>query len=361
MSTLNIEILEDIGGWWGFNFTTLKEQTRGFRGDEIVVPVNTYGGDVLEALAIYNYLKGHKANVTVKIMGYAISAGTIIAMAGDRVEMPKNGYFMIHNPWMYTAGEGADLEHDAALLRSMEKMMVGIYKQRTGQTEATIRNWMNDETWFNGKDAKKYGFVDKLTDGATYMAKLNEKAFYNLPKELVSDQNLITNQNSKEMSFLNNIIAKFGLSAKTEEEATAELEARLAKAEKVDTRLEAAESIINDEVIKAIVESGLTVADIENASAAFNKVTNLEEQVKALEIPGAYDDKEIKDQLEEAKKEIAALKEDLETKEEELKKEIAAARMSKTEGVGNNQPPSGIEMKKAMKTRVAKVKLSDEN
>lgn len=65
---------------------------------EIVVRINSGGGDVFAANAIYTRLKDNAAKITVKIDGWAASAATIVAMAGDVIEIPGNGVFMVHDP-----------------------------------------------------------------------------------------------------------------------------------------------------------------------------------------------------------------------------------------------------------------------
>lgn len=178
--TLQIEILDEIGGW-GFTFQDLLAKAKGFKGKKIRVPVNSYGGSVLDALAIYNYLKGHKAEVETHIPAFAMSAGTIIASAGDRVTMAENGFYMIHNPWSLAMGDSGELEHVADILDKMKAEMVDIYyaktKRKVGKKD--ISRMMDDETWMTAKEAFDLGFVDELTQGAKIEASFNPKAFKN--------------------------------------------------------------------------------------------------------------------------------------------------------------------------------------
>lgn len=132
--------------------------------EEIVVRINSGGGDVLAANAIYTRLRDHKATITVKIDGWAASAATIIAMAGDKIQIAKNGIFMIHDPSMtiwstYTAEE---FEKMAEQLKTVKQSIVNAYTQRTGRDEEEVSTLMTEETWWTGEEAVEEGFCDEL-------------------------------------------------------------------------------------------------------------------------------------------------------------------------------------------------------
>lgn len=132
--------------------------------DEIVVRINSGGGDVFAANAIYTRLKDHKAKITVKIDGWAASAATIIAMAGDTILIPANGVFMIHNPLMgvsgyYGAEDFVKLSEELAVIK---QSIINGYCLKTGKDEAEISALMDKETWLDGKQAVDNGFCDEL-------------------------------------------------------------------------------------------------------------------------------------------------------------------------------------------------------
>jgi len=186
--TLNIEILDDIGGW-GFTFNQLYNQAKGFKGDKIRVPVNSFGGSALEGLLIYNYLKGSGKQIETHIPTYAMSAGTIIAAAGDHVSMSNHGYYMIHNPWSVSMGDSKDMQATAEILSKIENDLVSIYFKKTGIDKEEIREMMNAETWLTSEEALEMGFVDELTEGAKIEASFDPKqfeTFANVPAEIQS-------------------------------------------------------------------------------------------------------------------------------------------------------------------------------
>lgn len=131
---------------------------------EIVVRINSPGGDVFAANAIYTRLKDHGAQITVKVDGWAASAATIIAMAGNTIKIPRNGIFMIHDPAMtvWDTFKAEDFEKMAQELKVIKQSIINAYSIKTGKTADEISQFMSDETWWTGDQAVKNGFCDEL-------------------------------------------------------------------------------------------------------------------------------------------------------------------------------------------------------
>lgn len=131
---------------------------------EIIVRINSPGGDVFAANAIYTRLKDHPANITVKIDGWAASAATIIAMAGDTIKIAKNGVFMIHDPAMtvWDTFKAEDFTKLAEELKVIKQSIVNTYAMKTGRTEQEISDFMSEESWWTGDAAVETGFCDEL-------------------------------------------------------------------------------------------------------------------------------------------------------------------------------------------------------
>ena len=131
---------------------------------EIVVRINSGGGDVFAANAIYTRLKDNAAKITVKIDGWAASAATIVAMAGDVIEIPGNGVFMVHDPSLGLLGyfNEADLAKMTEELKVVKQSIVNAYVLKTGKDAAEVAAIMAAESWFDGKQAVDAGFCDKL-------------------------------------------------------------------------------------------------------------------------------------------------------------------------------------------------------
>ena len=130
---------------------------------EIVVRINSPGGDVFAANAIYTRLKDHDAKITVKVDGWAASAATIIAMAGDTIKIPRNGVFMIHDPAMtvWDTFRAEDFEKMAQELKVIKQSIINAYSVKTGKTVDEISGFMSDETWWTGDEAVANGFCDE--------------------------------------------------------------------------------------------------------------------------------------------------------------------------------------------------------
>ena len=153
--------------WWGDEVTPRQftEELNALGNvPEIVVRINSGGGDVFAANAIYTRLKDHAAKITVKIDGWAASAATIIAMAGDVIEIPGNGVFMVHDPKMGAMGyfSAEDFKKAAAELDVIKQSIVNGYTLKTGKSAEEIAAIMSAETWYDGKQAVDAGFCDKL-------------------------------------------------------------------------------------------------------------------------------------------------------------------------------------------------------
>ena len=153
--------------WWGDEVTPRQftEELDALGAvPEIVVRINSGGGDVFAANAIYTRLKDNAAKITVKIDGWAASAATIVAMAGDVIEIPGNGVFMVHDPSMGLLGyfNEADLVKLTDEIKVIKQSIVNGYALKTGKPADEIASIMAAETWYDGKQAVKAGFCDKL-------------------------------------------------------------------------------------------------------------------------------------------------------------------------------------------------------
>lgn len=161
-----IEMYDVIGydPWDGGGITAkgVSDQLRAMRGQPVEVRVNSPGGDMFEGIAVYNVLREHDAEVTIKVMGMAASAASIIAMAGDRIEVGAASFIMIHNCWVLAIGNRLDLAETAAWLEPFDSAMAAVYAARTGRSEKDIAAWMDAETYMSGTVAVERGFADAL-------------------------------------------------------------------------------------------------------------------------------------------------------------------------------------------------------
>lgn len=163
----NIITMFDIIGedfWSGGGITAKKvaAQLRAIGDRDVEVHLNSPGGDMFEGIAIYNVLREHPKSVTVKIMGMAASAASVIAMAGDTIEIGAASFIMIHNCWVVAIGNRHDMAETAEWLEPFDTAMIDVYAARTGQDAKAIARWMDAETYMSGSTAVDRGFADGL-------------------------------------------------------------------------------------------------------------------------------------------------------------------------------------------------------
>lgn len=129
---------------------------------DIVVWLNSEGGDVFAAIEIYNMLREYRGHVTIKISALAASAASVIAMAGDEVQISVAGMIMIHNPWTQAQGDSAEMTATAKMLDEVKESIINAYEQKTHLPREEISRLMDDETWLPAKKAIELGFADKI-------------------------------------------------------------------------------------------------------------------------------------------------------------------------------------------------------
>jgi ATP-dependent protease ClpP protease subunit len=152
------------------------------KDDELLVHINSPGGYLFDGFTIHNYLRSAKARITVRIDGVAASAASIIAMAGDRVEMPENAMLFIHNPWMWATGDSRVMRKTAEDLDQMRDSAVSTYMRKAGDKldRAELVKMLDAETWINAEDSVKFGLAD-IVDEPVRAAAMFDFSKYGLP------------------------------------------------------------------------------------------------------------------------------------------------------------------------------------
>lgn len=141
------------------------EDLKKLGGKDLKLRINSPGGDVFAAQAIYNQLKSYTGNITACIDGMAASAATIITCAADKVVMPSNGIFMIHNPMCIVVDymDVPKLKKMTDRLTAVKQTIVNVYmKKCKNVAEAKLNRLMDAETWMSADEALAYGFVDEV-------------------------------------------------------------------------------------------------------------------------------------------------------------------------------------------------------
>jgi ATP-dependent Clp protease protease subunit len=165
------DIVSDRDVWiyeyFGVTYTEKNEfrsELQKYQNMPITVWIDSFGGDVFAAVGIYNALKEHNGKITVKIDGKAMSAATIIAMAGDEILISPSAIFMVHNPLTDIHGYSyeSDLRKAADVLAEVKEAIINVYQLRTGKSRNKISELMDNETYMSAKTAIKEGFADAM-------------------------------------------------------------------------------------------------------------------------------------------------------------------------------------------------------
>ena len=143
---------------------------------DVVVLLNSPGGALDEGLAIYNLLRAHPREVTVRIIGMAASAASLVAMAGDRIEIGNAAFMMVHNTQVIAAGDRHAMAEVAAFLQPVDDALADVYAARTGRDKEEVAAMMDKETWLVGDRAVEAGFADALLPADAIEEKPEEPA-----------------------------------------------------------------------------------------------------------------------------------------------------------------------------------------
>lgn len=138
-----------------------REELNSGTGD-VILYINSPGGDCFAASQIYTMLMEYKGSVTVRIDGIAASAASVIAMAGGIVEMSPTAMMMIHNPATMAWGDVSDMQKAIDVLNEVKESIINAYELKTELSRAKLSRLMNEETWMNARKARDLGFCDRI-------------------------------------------------------------------------------------------------------------------------------------------------------------------------------------------------------
>lgn len=227
--TAEIYLYDEIG-LWGITAkdfaASLKELPK---AKPITLRINSPGGSVIDGFAVYNLLKERGA-VSVKIDGLAASMASVVALAGDSVEIAENAMMMIHDPSIDTCGTSEELRATADILDKMKPGLVSAYVGKTGKSEQEVSAAMAKVTWFTAKEAVAFGLADSVGAPIQAAAKFDLRRFRNVPEAFAKAEGTPppapTTPNTPKESTMDNLMkalveAKFIPSAKLEDKEAA--------------------------------------------------------------------------------------------------------------------------------------------
>ena len=187
--------------WFGDEVTPaiFREELHAGKGD-VVLWINSPGGDCFAAAQIYNMLMDYPGSITVKIDGLAASAASVIAMAGSTVEISPVGMILVHNPMTISIGDVQEMERAIALLAEVKESIINAYEIKTGMSRAKISRLMDAETWMNAKKAVELGFADAILNGEKERPTSDEAAGLIFSRAAVTNSLLLKFGQGKQMN-----------------------------------------------------------------------------------------------------------------------------------------------------------------
>ncbi len=184
-SSAELLIFAAIGDWEDMGEVSAKGFAKSL-GDlpksvkRLDLHINSPGGSLFEASAIYSRLADHKSEKHVFIDGLAASAASIVAMVGHKIYIRSNANIMVHLPSGIVMGNADDMRKMAGALDTVTESMINIYAKRTGQERDAIRTFLSEETWMTAEQAVEHGFADEVRGVVKAAATVGEnKAIFN--------------------------------------------------------------------------------------------------------------------------------------------------------------------------------------
>ncbi|SCB69697.1 Peptidase S14 ClpP [Bacillus mycoides] len=160
-----LTVYGSIGGWFSENNAeAVRRKIQDVKAEKIHVHINSGGGSAFDGVAICNLLKQHDAEIIVHIDGWAASAASVIAMAGDKIVMPSNTMMMIHQASTIEYGNADFFEKTARDLRKIDSALAASYKKRFVGTDEELKQLLKDETWLTAEEAVALGLADEIAD-----------------------------------------------------------------------------------------------------------------------------------------------------------------------------------------------------
>ena len=301
-----IDLYGDIGDY-GLTADVLISEIRRSGTDNLILNISSLGGNVNDALQIYDFIKSFRGNVVAKITGLTASSATIISMAADTVEMSENSLFLIHNVWTPMAvGNAEDLEKSAEELRKIDDILINIYKKKTKKNKTEIASLMAEEKWLNAKEAQALGFIDKI-----YKPNMN-----------LIDSVILNKINLNKLPKLpNNVMDEFSENKKNDIMNFEKIN------EKIDTLINKVESVFDSKKeSESVVDKGELMA-------------KLDKEIEELKNLYEWQINEQSESLKVKDEEIANLKNNHETSINELKEEVEKLKANETVVVKEEDAP----------------------
>ena len=312
----DVYIYSEIGGY-DVSAKSFIDELKEIKDQNINVHINSLGGSVFDGLAIYNALRNHAKQVTTKVEGICASIASVIAMAGDKIEMAENSLLMIHNPFAMSGGDANELRKTANILDKIRNEIANIYASKSKHDAEHYIGLMDLESWFNSNESLELGLINGITQPMKIENNYDISKFENITHDKINQ--IFNHKNNIQMDEL----AKKNV-VETKENNTNEI------AKNGDSLIEKIKSLLGVNPKNAEgdeEESGAEKADWALSYEELkDRVDNLENAIHDIEEKIGMAENEV----ENAKKEI-----------ENKNVEISKLKANKTDVQPNNDPTIG--------------------
>jgi len=171
--TANVDVIGPIHTEFGINAQVFLRDITAVEAGKIRLRINTNGGSVFEGLAMFNGLRATGKHITAQVLGVAASIGSYLAMAGDKITMPKNTMMFVHNPTIALRGNAGELRDAADLMDKMGEQILAAYRRRFKGSEEELQALFAAESYLTADECLAYGLCDEVTDEIAIEAKFD--------------------------------------------------------------------------------------------------------------------------------------------------------------------------------------------
>jgi len=179
--------ITDVLGWPFNDINAMVRDLSTIKTKDILVRLNSPGGDPIDTFSLYHAFKNHPSNVVFRIEALAASAASFLPLSANEVQSYPSSLYMIHNSWVMAIGNRFDLQDTADILEKIDTNMQDIYTAKTKIGKKEMADMMKAETWFTAKEAKAKGFIDTILDGKPVKAEFDLSIFANVPDNIDDD------------------------------------------------------------------------------------------------------------------------------------------------------------------------------
>lgn len=164
------ELFNNVGEESGITVDKVRSFINAAKGDDITFDISTLGGDLATSITIYDLIKAYPGKTVANIVGLTASAGTVIAIACDEVQISDNALFLIHNGWKEVTGNVYDFQKAVTDMSKTDAIMVKIYREKSGLADEKIKELMKSSDWLSPYEAQELGFVDRINTSGLKIA-----------------------------------------------------------------------------------------------------------------------------------------------------------------------------------------------